>query len=425
MRRVFLYSFLLTTGLLVSWLSHGRSQAVATVLALFCLSFIMIRIGYGFEVTRAQPQKYFWDYLVSTTTTLFPWILCTMYFVVAMAPAELSRSRDTWWEAAVLGRFAAPTSVGLLFPMLAAAGLSATWLYKKARTLAIFDDLETTLLFVPLKFFVLSKNLTLVMLVVLIFGLLWAAWKYIPFLELPATWPWLLLYSAIIVIVTETIKLGSRAIDDTMPVQVQVLVLAFILGCMLARAPSESLAAENARGGPDRGLHSPREELAATIVSACFMILVGLSLPHFAATPTNAAREETAMSKRFVDVSPEVLAQKEQFPGWNMIAVHVLAISALANIGKMVPALCYRKEASRRERLALAIGMFPRGEVGASMLVVCVSFGIAGPALTVAVLSLALNLLWSGLFVLIIKSLIAPHEGLTPARLAAVPANPH
>ena len=35
--------------------------------------------------------------------------------------------------------------------MLAAAGLSATWLFRKARILAIFNDLDTVLLMIPLK----------------------------------------------------------------------------------------------------------------------------------------------------------------------------------------------------------------------------------------------------------------------------------
>ena len=56
--------------------------------------------------------------------------------------------------------------------------------------------------------------------------------------------------------------------------------------------------------------------------------------------------------------------------------------------------------------------MFPRGEVGAGMLVLSLSYGIAGPALTVAVLSLALNLLCSGLFVLVIKKLVPPKAEL-------------
>ena len=104
----------------------------------------------------------------------------------------------------------------------------------------------------------------------------------------------------------------------------------------------------------------------------------------------------------------EVLAQKQRFPGWDVITIHVLIVTALSNVGKMFPAFCYRKEANRRESLALSIGMFPRGEVGAGVLVVSLSYGIGGPALMVAVLSLALNLLCSGLFVLAVKRLIIP-----------------
>src|SRR5262249_33664231 len=153
--------------------------------------------------------------------------------------------------------------------------------------------------FVPVKFFVLSKNIKLVLVVFVIFGLLWAAWKYVHFLRLPATWPWLLLYSGIIVIVTQCIEQASKLIDDTVPVQVEVLILSFILGCMLARAPGEAGAARNAQGGPGQALDGPREQLAATIVSACFMLLVGLSLPHFTATSSEVAREETMMANKF------------------------------------------------------------------------------------------------------------------------------
>ena len=56
-----------------------------------------------------------------------------------------------------------------------------------------------------------------------------------------------------------------------------------------------------------------------------------------------------------------------------MIAVHVLAITVLSNLGKVFPAFCYRREASFRERLAVAICMFPRGEVGAGVLAVSLS----------------------------------------------------
>ena len=88
-----------------------------------------------------------------------------------------------------------------------------------------------------------------------------------------------------------------------------------------------------------------------------------------------------------------------------MIVLHVLLITALSNLGKMFPAVCYRKEAHWRERLAVAIGMWPRGEVGAGVLVISLSYGIGGPVVTVAMLSLALNLMLTGLFIFIVKRL--------------------
>jgi Kef-type K+ transport system membrane component KefB len=92
---------------------------------------------------------------------------------------------------------------------------------------------------------------------------------------------------------------------------------------------------------------------------------------------------------------------------WGVVAAHVVLITMLSNLGKMFPALCYRQEATPRERLALAIGMFPRGEVGAGVLVVSMSYGLGGVALTVAVLSLALNLSLTGAFIAAVKKLIA------------------
>jgi hypothetical protein len=73
----------------------------------------------------------------------------------------------------------------------------------------------------------------------------------------------------------------------------------------------------------------------------------------------------------------------------------------------MFPALCYRREAHWRTRLALAIGMWPRGEVGAGVLVLSLSYGIGGPVVTVAMLSLALNLVLTGLFIVLVRGLLA------------------
>jgi Kef-type K+ transport system membrane component KefB len=401
MRKVLWYSLLLIVGLIGSQFIADKLQRITELLTLFCLSFIVTRLGYGFELVRDKSQKYIWDFVVGTTTTVFPWLFCTIYFVFAMAPPELWWSRDQWWQAVLLGRFAAPTSVGLLFSMLAAVGLSGTWLYKKARVLAIFDDLDAILLFVPLKTFLVSMNLQLAVLVVVILGLLWAAWKFTRRLNLPVGWPWVMAYSAIIVAVSEGISHGSKVIDEAAPIKLEVLMLAFVLGCMLARSPT--------RGGQagDERLDGPKEERVTTLMCCCFMALAGLSMPVVVG----------------LRQTPEWQAAASQFPGWGVITIHVLLITLLSNIGKMFPALCYRREASPRERLALGIGMFPRGEVGAGMLVLSLSYGIAGPPLTVAVLSLALNLLCSGLFVLVIKKLVPPESELVATPRGRIQVN--
>lgn len=412
MRKVYLYSLLLAAGLIGSQFLAGRGQTPINLLMMLCLSFIMIRVGYGFEISKDQSPMYMWDQVVGMTTTIFPWLFCAAYFVFAMAPAELWRSRDLWWEALLAGRFAAPTSVGVLFSMLAAAGLSGTWLYKKARTLAIYDDLNVLLLLVPLKFFLTSMNLNLALIMLLLLAMSWAAWRYLYVaqrpVKLPGSWPWVMFYSAIIAAVSQGINIGSRVIDETVPIHLEVLLPAFILGCLLARNPQPNLHADHIRTSQTQGLESPQEQRITTLVSACFMVLVGLSLPPFVGFPIESKGAGTLMPLKFEGVPPDVLARLQQIPGWSIIAVHVLIVTILSNLGKMFPALCYRRDAGRRECLALSIGMWPRGEVGVGVLVITLSYGIADPLLIVAALALALNLLCSGLFVLAVKRLVTP-----------------
>jgi hypothetical protein len=50
--------------------------------------------------------------------------------------------------------------------------------------------------------------------------------------------------------------------------------------------------------------------------------------------------------------------------------------------------------------------MWPRGEVGAGVLVVSISYGIGGPIVTVAALSLALNLVLTGGFIWLVQKLL-------------------
>ena len=78
----------------------------------------------------------------------------------------------------------------------------------------------------------------------------------------------------------------------------------------------------------------------------------------------------------------------------------------------MFACLCYRKEASFKERLAVSVAMFPRGEVGAGILAMSLSYGVIGPHITIALMSLALNLVLTGAFIFVVKRLLITEDPL-------------
>ena len=50
--------------------------------------------------------------------------------------------------------------------------------------------------------------------------------------------------------------------------------------------------------------------------------------------------------------------------------------------------------------------MCPRGEVGAGVIVISISFGICGQCITIAVICLAVNLIMSSGFILVVRQLL-------------------
>jgi len=386
MKRVFLFSILLVAGLVVSQVlpgalgeGHASVALVVRLLTMLCLSFIMIHVGYEFEIDRGRPLSYAVDYGVAATAAAFPWIFCALYFIFVIAPPGASGSFDQWTNALLASRFAAPTSAGILFSMLAAAGLSATWLFRKARVLAIFDDLDTVLLMIPLKMMIVGARWQLAAIVLAMVIQLWFGWKQLHRLRLPVTWPWVLSYAAGITLVSELIYRASRIIDDVVPIHIEVLLPAFVLGCVLARPKGSDPHGDDAREGHQEGPEYRAEQTVSTVVSGAFMVFVGLSMPRLS----------------FAEMSV------------GLLILHTLALTVLSNVGKMFPLFCYRREANWRHRLALCIGMWPRGEVGAGVLVVSLSYGIGGMMVASATLSLALNLLGTGFFILAVKRLIS------------------
>jgi hypothetical protein len=226
--------------------------------------------------------------------------------------------------------------------------------------------------------------------------ILYAAWRWLNRLVLPFTWPWVLGYAAGIASFSELVHRGSRFIDPTVPVHLEGLLPAFALGCIMK--PVTNPHVDDAREGHQEGPEASREQTASTIVSGVFMLLVGLSMPVMFRSPAEAEPRGTTLSA------------SAPTPAWPILILHVLVVTLLSNLGKMFPALCYRRQAGLYERLALAVSMWPRGEVGAGILVIALGYGLGGPLLTVALLSLMLNLLLTGVFILIVKMLLQRHR---------------
>jgi Kef-type K+ transport system membrane component KefB len=411
MRKVILFSVLLLMGLVASQIlpllvgdSYRAFEGSIRFLTMVGLSFIMIRVGFEFDIDKKNLGQYGKDYLVAFTAAAFPWVLVSGYFIFVLLPPDFYSSLDAWKEVLLAGRFASPTSAGVLFSMLAAAGLAGTWLFRKARTLAIFDDLDTVLLMVPLKMLMVGLAWQLGLIVLVMAVLLWLAYAFLHKVRLPATWPWVLGYGLAIATGSEVIYRFSKLVDESVPIHIEVLLPAFVLGCVLAYPKDHGF------------LDSEGERRASSVMAAVFMVLVGISMPLMFGGDTPLAQEslqaaghpaseaEAKLLGATVRVG-SVTASQPALP-WKILLAHVLAVTLLANLGKMYVALCYRREADWRERLALAIGMWPRGEVGAGVLVISLSYGIGGPVVTVAMLSLSLNLVLTGVFILMVKKLV-------------------
>ena len=153
MRKVLSFSAFLMVGLFVSqylpvWAggNYDAVKAVSNVLLYVCLGFIMINVGREFEVDKSRWQTYAKDYFIAMATAAMPWFFIAIYYIYVLLPPEYWNSWEAWKENLLLSRFAAPTSAGILFTMLAAIGLKSSWIYKKIQVLAIFDDLDTILL---------------------------------------------------------------------------------------------------------------------------------------------------------------------------------------------------------------------------------------------------------------------------------------
>jgi len=374
MRRVIIYSLLLVGGMGLSQLAFVQlfSAAIVTLTMIF-LAYIMIEVGMEFDIDKSRLSSYAVDYGIAMGAAAVPWLCAALYF---------------WWffslgfkESLLVGRFASPTSAGILFTMLAAAGLAATWVYKKARVLAIFDDLDTVLLMIPLKMMLIGFEPKLLILVFAVFLFLAAAYFCIHWLAVPTSNAWIAIYALLVWGV-------MYAFDYATDLHLEVLVPAFALGCVIK---SDHLhgSAEYAAASHATSAHEPTwQGFVDWGIKGGFMLLAGMALPPI------------------------------QLGGMGLVAVvaHVILITIASNIGKCLPMAAYTSEATARERLALSVAMFPRGEVGIGVLLVSLEIfrqqnlldsSAVQQSMTIGALSLALNLALTGLFITVVIHFLA------------------
>ena len=386
MRKVLSFSVFLVAGLvlsqslpvLVGTEGIGAVRTVANILLYVCLSFIMINVGREFEVDKSRWKSYTQDYFIAMATAAMPWFLIAIYYIFVLLPPEYWNSWEAWKENLLLSRFAAPTSAGILFTMLAAIGLKSSWMYKKIQVLAIFDDLDTILLMIPLQIMMIGLRWQLIIVVLIVFLLLSFGWKQLGKYNWRQDWKAILFYSFLVFIATQSLYLISKSLyGEAGSIHIEVLLPAFMVGMIMKH----------------KEIDTPVEHKVATGISFLFMFLVGMSMPHFIGVDF----AETQAGEYSVTGSQEMMP-------WGMIIFHVLIVSLLSNIGKLFPVFFYR-DRKFSERLALSIGMFTRGEVGAGVIFIALGYNLGGPALLISVLTIVLNLILTGIFVLWVKKL--------------------
>ena len=384
MRKILLFSFFLIIGLAASQtlptLMGGENYAAfkgATDILLYvCLAFIMINVGREFEVEKERWRSYVSDYFIAMATAALPWLLVAVYYVFVLLPGTCHGDWDAWKESLLLSRFAAPTSAGILFTMLAAIGLKTSWMYRKIQVLAIFDDLDTILLMIPLQIMMVGFRLEVIVILAVVMVLLGFGWRYLARFDMKQSWWAILLYAVAVIFVT-------WLVNRLFHIHIEVLLPAFVLGMVMRH----------------KHIDTPTERKVSTGVSFFFMLLVGLSMPYFAGGGMAAFSAHSVAEGG----APSILGSQPMMP-WGTIALHVVIVSLLSNIGKLVPLFFYR-DRMFEERLALSVGMFTRGEVGAGIIFIALGYHIGGPALIISVLTLVLNLILTGGFVVWVKRL--------------------
>lgn len=386
MKKVISFSLMLMVGLVLSQMLPAQlgeyyalfNEGIGILLGI-CLAFIMINVGREFEIDKGSIKGYAKDYFVAMFAAAMPWLLIALYYIFVLLPTFMWSDGDVWKETLLLSRFAAPTSAGILFAMLAALNLQKSWIYQKIQVLAIFDDLDTILLMIPLQVAMIGLKWQMGAVLFVVCLLLWLGWKYMSRWDIPQGWKSILTYAVLTYGLTLAVYvLTEHFFGAEGSIHIEVLLPAFVFGMIIK----------------NRHIGGKQEERVSTAISLLFMLLVGMSMPLINAEAANS--------------SESILGSIPMMP-MGTIIFHVIMVSLISNIGKLVPMFFYRDH-SLTERLALSVGMFTRGEVGAGVIFIALGYNIGGPILLISILTLVLNLILTIGFVYLVKYLALKAE---------------
>ena len=191
------------------------------------------------------------SHLFSSTITLHP-------FSAAMAATRSMRNGS------VLGM--APEAMTTSWSMLAAAGLKASWVYKKVQVLAIFDDLDTILLMIPLQIMMIGLRWQLGVIILVVVLLLILGWKKMGYYNVRQDWKAILFYAVVTFGITQVIYLVSKHMyGEEASIHIEVLLPAFVVGMIMRH----------------KHIDTKIEHQVSDFISYLFMFLVGVSMPVF------------------------------------------------------------------------------------------------------------------------------------------------
>mgnify|MGYP000780997520 CR=1 FL=1 len=279
MRKVLSFSLFLMLGLVASQLLPGllgpgysSFKATTDTLLYVCLGFIMINVGREFEIDKSRWRSYTADYFIAMATAALPWLLIVLYYVFVLLPAPLWGSPEAWKENLLLSRFAAPTSAGILFTMLAALKLKESWIYRKIQVLAIFDDLDTILLMIPLQILMIGLRWQMFAIVAIVAVLLVVGWRWQATWNVRQDWKRILGLSVIVCALTQAVYLATKHwYGAENSIHIEVLLPAFVVGMLMRH----------------RHIDTPAERRVATGISFLFTTVAANAIAIVGTNPVS------------------------------------------------------------------------------------------------------------------------------------------